>query len=473
MTSALGDLFGPRLVVLWAWLCGTALAALVLPHTLSADMAWHLQWGVELDAIDLPTYGVGLPGPTPHPGGLVLAALAAATGHAHGYEVLAIAGPLCFAGVVAMTVRLGWVSFGLLGGAIAGVFVALTASMMEFTLTFFVDSAYVVLLLMAVTLIAVAPERGVGPLALFAVAGLLRPEAWLFSAVYWLYLVIRGPLGPRLIWLALLGASGALAWTLWDLIVTGDPLYSLTYTQAGARRLDRVTGLANVPRSLTDYVRMGVRPGIMIAATVAFVLIVLLRRGRVAAVAGFTAVAGLTYVVLGAAHVSLLGRYTVSFQIGITLLFAWLVSAWARAPARRTAWVAVAVVASAAALVSLPGRLRSIDRSLTATDIRQTAVNDLDDLAQDPSFERLGRVCRPRGVVDALAEPFLEYFSDVPPGSYSFERFATQRSGIVVTTQNADVLGSFSLTAPDDTRAPPGFRRVRANASWEAAVKDC
>jgi hypothetical protein len=82
-------------------------------------------------------------------------------------------------------------------------------------------------------------------------------------------------------------------------------------------------------------------------------------------------------------------------------------------------------------------------------------------------------VCRPRGVVDALAEPFLEYFIDVPPGSYSFERFATQRSGIVVTTQSADVLGSFSLTAPDDTRPPPGFRRVWTNASWEAAVKDC
>jgi len=470
-SSVLGDLFGPRLVVLWVWLCGTAVVALMLPYTLSADMAWHLQWGVEVDAIRLPTYGVGLPGPTPHPLGLLLAALAGATGH--GYRVLAVAGPFCYAGLVAMTVRLGWVSFGLLGGLLAGVLVAVTGSMLEFTLTFFVDSAYLVLMLMGATLIAAAPERGSGPLALFALAGMLRPEAWLFSAIYWLYLVSRGPFAPRLIWLAILGASGPLLWLLWDLVVTGDPLYSLTYTQAGARRLGRVTGLGNVPRSLTDYVRHGVRPGIMIGATVAFAAIVLLRRRNGFAIAGFTAVAGLAYVVLGAADVSLLPRYTVGLQIGITLLFAWLVTAWARESTHRAAWVAVASLAGAAALVSVPGRLRTVHRTLVATQIRQTAVDDLDHLAMDASYQRSARLCRPRGVVDALAEPFLEYFSDLSPGTFSFEGYTTQGKGIVVTTQNDDVLGSFSLTAPADTRAPAGFRRVASNPRWEAAVKDC
>src|SRR4051794_18607427 len=250
--------------------------------------------GREIDAVKIPTYGTGLPGPTPHPLGLALAALAEATGH--GYDVLAVAGPVCYAGLITLTGRLAWVSFGLLGGLIAALFVAVTGSMMDFTLTFFVDSVYVVLLLMGAILIAAVPERGVGPLVFFALAGLLRPEAWLFSAVYWLYLVVRGPLRPELIWLAVLCASGALLWALWDLVVTGDVLYSLTYTQAGARRLDRTTGLGNVPRSLLDYVRQGVRPGIMIGATMAFVLVVGLRRRRLYTVAGFTATAGLAYV---------------------------------------------------------------------------------------------------------------------------------------------------------------------------------
>jgi hypothetical protein len=344
---------------------------------------------------------------------------------------------------------------------------------MDFTLTFFVDSAYIVLLLMGVTLIAVAPERGVGPLVLFALAGLLRPEAWLFSAVYWLYLVWREPIGPRLAWLALLGATGGLLWALWDLVVTGDPTYSLTYTQEGARKLDRVTGLGNVPHSLTDYVRHGLHPGIMIGASLAFVLVVLLRRRAVYVIVAFTATAALAYVVLGAANVSLLARYTVGFQIGVTLLFAWLVTEWSREPSQRAGWVTVAVVAAVAALVSVHGRWRDIDDTVTATRVRQTAVDDLDRIARDRRVEQLAKVCRPRGVVDALAQPFLEYFSDLPPGAYSYTGFATQRRGLVITTESKEILGSFSLTAPSDTRPRPGFRRVASNASWEAAARGC
>lgn len=471
MPRAVHDLFGQRLVILWAWLVGTAVAALVFPYALSADMAWHLQWGVEVAHGRLPTYGVGLAGPTLHPLGLALGGVAWATGD--GYRILALAGPLSFAGLVAMTVRLGWVSFGLLGGIVAGILVAATASMMDFTLTFFVDSAYVVLMLMGVTLIAVLPERGVGPLALFAVAGLLRPEAWLFSAIYWLYLTVRGPRDRRLVWLAAVAASAPVVWVLCDLVVTGDLTYSLGRTQEGARKLERTTGLGNVPQSLVDYVREGVRPGVMIGATIAFVLVVLLRRRAMLAIAGFTATAAMSYVVLGAADVSLLPRYTLAFQIGITLLFAWLVTAWAREPESRTAWVVVAVAAGAAALVSVPSRAHAIQRTLDATEIRQTAVNGLDDLAQDASYRHYTRVCRPRSVVDALAQPFLEYFSKLSPGAYSFEDYGSQRTGIVVTTENQDILGSFSLTAPDDTRAPAGFRRVTSNPSWEAAVRDC
>jgi hypothetical protein len=458
-------------VVLWAWLLGAVLAALALPYALSADMAWHLQWGIEINHGELPTYGTGLAGPTLHPLGLVLGSLAGATGN--GYDVLALAGPASLAGVVAMTWRLGWVSFGLLGGIVAAALVAVTASVMDYTLTFFVDSAFVVLVLMGVTLIAVAPDRGIGPLVAFAIAGLLRPEAWLFSAVYWVYLAVRGARGRRLVLLTVIAASGGLLWALCDLVVTGDLLYSLTRTQDGARKLERTTGLSNVPKSLIDYVRDGVRPGVMIGAAAAFVLVLWLKRRSVLAIVGFTATAACTYLVLGVAKVSLLPRYTIAFQIGLTLLFAWLVTEWRRESRSRVAWVVAAAAACAAALVSVHSRATSVDRSVTATQIRQDAVSGLNQIAHDADVERFARVCRPRGVVDALAQPFLEYFSDLPPGSYSFDSFTAQRTGIVVTTENAEILGSFSLTAPDDTRPGPGFRRVAANASWEAAVKDC
>jgi hypothetical protein len=202
-------------------------------------------------------------------------------------------------------------------------------------------------------------------------------------------------------------------------------------------------------------------------------LVAVLRRRALYAIAAFTVAAGMTYVVLGAVDVSLLPRYTLAFQIGITLLFAWLVTAWAHEPATRTAWVAVAVLVGAAALVSVPSRVHAIQRTLDQTEIRQSAVDGLQDIARDTAYQHYSEACRPRGVVDALAQPYLEYFSELSPGAYSFHGYSARRTGIVVTTQNHDILGSFSLTAPEDTRPPVGFRRVAGNRSWEAAVKDC
>ena len=76
--------------------------------------------------------------------------------------------------------------------------------------------------------------------------GLLRPEAWLFAAIYWLYLW-RGAT-PRERWaLAALVALAPLLWALSDLLVTGNPLWSLTNTRHTASTLDRTTGLVKVP----------------------------------------------------------------------------------------------------------------------------------------------------------------------------------------------------------------------------------
>ena len=44
-----------------------------------------------------------------------------------------------------------------------------------------------------------------------------------------------------------LAAAAPLLWALGDLIVTGDPLHSLTGTRDTAQRLQRITGLGDVP----------------------------------------------------------------------------------------------------------------------------------------------------------------------------------------------------------------------------------
>ena len=56
-----------------------------------------------------------------------------------------------------------------------------------------------------------------------------------------------------------LAAAAPLLWALGDLVVTGDPLHSLTGTRDTAQRLQRITGLddvaGTVPRRLGEILR--------------------------------------------------------------------------------------------------------------------------------------------------------------------------------------------------------------------------
>ena len=53
----------------------------------------------------------------------------------------------------------------------------------------YLDVPYVLLVLGALLVEVRRPRAGAPVLALLALAGLLRPEAWVFSGLYWLYLV--------------------------------------------------------------------------------------------------------------------------------------------------------------------------------------------------------------------------------------------------------------------------------------------
>src|SRR5947209_8402085 len=84
----------------------------------------------------------------------------------------------------------------------------------------------VALIVWAAVLEVRRPRRGWPVLLLLALAGLLRPEAWLFIAVYWLWLFPSRDWPARLRLAALALAAPAI-WLVSDLLVTGDALWSL------------------------------------------------------------------------------------------------------------------------------------------------------------------------------------------------------------------------------------------------------
>ena len=165
------------------------------------------------------------------------------------------------------------------------------------------------------------PRRGLAPLALLAAAGLLRPEAWVLAGLYWLWCLPGSTTRARAGLLALVARRAARV-VLVDLAVTGDPLFSLTNTQALSDTLDRERGLGNVPahvrvvprrsRAPAGRARRGRRPRPRAAP--------LRRRGGWRSRSRSSAPASLTFVAIGVAGLSLIPRYLTVPAVALCVL---------------------------------------------------------------------------------------------------------------------------------------------------------
>ena len=110
------------------------------------------------------------------------------------------------------------------------------------------------LVVWAAVIEAVRPRRGWPVFALLGLAGLLRPEAWILSGLYFLWMCRGATWGERARYAALT-AIAPLAWAAVDFAVTGDPLFSLHYTSSSAEDLGRQRTLGEIPSALPSSSR--------------------------------------------------------------------------------------------------------------------------------------------------------------------------------------------------------------------------
>src|SRR3954471_23426586 len=184
-----------KAVVPVAWVGVTAAILLLLfpvgfPNY---DTIYALVWGRELAHGVSPDYGSALP-PTPHPLADLVGLLSTPLGDGAitvtmgiAYAALGLVGYLVY--------RLGALWFDRPVGVVAAVIVLTRAPYLSNGLRAYVDLPYIALCLGALVLETRRPRCGWPVLALLALAGLLRPEAWLFSFAYLAYLTLR--LKPR------------------------------------------------------------------------------------------------------------------------------------------------------------------------------------------------------------------------------------------------------------------------------------
>src|SRR3954451_1782866 len=161
-----------------AWIGALALLAwLVWGHGFANyDALYSLVWGRELADGHGPSFDVTL-APTPHPlanlGGLALAPFSPQTGE----SVLVVVGFVALGAVGWLVYALGARWFGTAAGVLAAVLFLTREPVLSYGSRAVMNIPFLPLALGAL----LALERRRTPFVLLALAGLLRPEAWLFS----------------------------------------------------------------------------------------------------------------------------------------------------------------------------------------------------------------------------------------------------------------------------------------------------
>jgi len=480
-----------------AWVAAVTAALLLLfpvgfPNY---DTIYALVWGREMAHGLSPDYGAALP-PTPHPLADLLGLVTTPLGDGAITVTMAIA--YLSLGLIGFLVyRLGTIWFDRWIGIVAAAIVLTRAPFLSNGIRAYIDLPYIALCLGALTIEAKRTRAGWPVLALLVPAGLLRPEAWLFAGVYWLYLAIEIELPPpkgwaaarphwrrersprQLAWLAALAVAGPLLWVVFDAITTGEPLYSWTGTKETVETLERKTGPVDLvlygPRALGEVLQW---PG-MVGAFGGLVLgFAFLRRRSALGIAAVVLSLG-AFALLAVGGLAILARYTMLAAAVLAIFAAVALLGWRLLEpghAWRRRWQLFAGVVLLMFAIWLPNQW-DLDSQVNTDLSNQAKIeNELTDLVDAGAFEP---ACGPIAVPNHRAIPRLAFGLEVKPTeivsaseaiSKPEEKSKLAEAGYYVIPASEFVVHNFVLDPNDPTNphfeAPPGFTEATRNESW-------
>ncbi len=367
-------------------LCVAALVGyLAFPTYPTYDSFYALLWGRDLLHAHLPDFQV-YRAPTEHPLAIAFGMLCSIFGQG-GARLMVLGSIVSFVAAVAGIYRVGRLSFGPLVGAVAALLLLSRFFVENIAAQGYLDISYLALILWALALELERRRRGPAVFVLLAAAGLLRPDAWVLSGVYWLWCCWSGlrpylrrgarsapgdslagepaprePSPRRMLAYLALAASAPLLWVAFDGIVTGNPLYSLTATAGLAQELERTQGFTAVLGSVWSYsVRIDHLPVILGAIAGLGLALVLTPRRTLVPLAALVLLYAV-YILEGAGGASVIDRYLTGAATIALLFCAVAVGGWwmlEPGTLLRRGWIAFAVVlvaygaASAANTISL------------------------------------------------------------------------------------------------------------------------
>jgi hypothetical protein len=368
-------------------LCVAALVGyFAFPTYPTYDSFYALLWGRDLLHLHLPDFSV-YRAPTEHPLAIAFGMLCSIFGQG-GARLMVLGSIASFVAAVAGMYRLGRLCFGPVVGLFAALLLLSRFFVENLAAQGYLDISYVALVLWAVVLEVERPRRGWPVFLALAAAGLLRPDAWVLSGVYWLWCSWRAPNSTRARYLAL-AAIAPVIWVAVDAIVTGDPLYSLTSTAGLAAELERTQGFGDVLGSVWSYgVRIDHLPVLVGGLVGIGISVWMAPRRALVPLATFLVLLGV-YVAEGAVGASVVDRYLLGAATALLPFCAVTVGGWAmleRGSRLRQAWIAAAVVLVAYGTLSAAS-------TISLSSLRTT-------LAEHEDFHK--------GLATALASPAVQ-----------------------------------------------------------------
>jgi hypothetical protein len=361
--------------------------SLAVPAAMGYDAWAWMVWGRELAHLDLATTGGPSFKPLPV---IVVAPLSVLGGIAPAVWLAGMRA--CAVASLLLAYRLGTRLAGPAAGAVAAVGLALSADLYRTALLGSAEPALIALTLGAVD--RHLDSRRDWALVLVAVAGLIRPEAWVLLGAYGVYVWLRE---PRL--RALVAAAVVLPPALWlglDWAGSGDPLHaSSTATEATEGSAAHASVPAfEVVRRAADAV---IVPTLVLAA-VGLVEAARRRDRRVLAIAGLAIAWIVVVAIMAEAGFTGTRRYLAAPAAAICVVsgvgLAWLLSAVRGVRTR------VAAACAIAALSLVPAFVRAREEGRTLSVARSQA-DQLDELRD--AVAKVGG----RGAVRAVGPPAI------------------------------------------------------------------
>jgi hypothetical protein len=386
---------------------------LIRPTFPNYDSYYDLVWGKAIAHGHLPDYDV-LRSPTPHPLAEAFTAFLTLFGGAAD-RIFVLVTIASFLGLLVCVFRITQLLLGTLIAAV-GVLVVLTRTDLDFyAMRAVVDIPFLLLVFWAALLELERPRRGLPVLVLLGLAGLLRPEAWVFAGCYWLWLA-PSLTRRQLVLYAGLVAVAPVLWAASDWIITGHPLHSLTSTRHVAGQFGRQRSVPKAVSLIPDYLGANEKIVNVGVGTLGCLLGAYILRKRVALPAALMAIGLGLFLVIAAAGLSVIPRYLAVPSILLNVGVGVALFGWTLVTDPRARWAAIAVAVLSLGLVAW----RSVD---WVNDLRklhgQTLFvkhqhRDLKDILQNPSVVPLLGRCGPLTVPTHSAIPVIEYETGLP-----------------------------------------------------------